>query len=141
MPAVQLSEHLWKTRLHIVGEYAREEAVYEITMVQRLGGRYGKHMLRCCSSTPSIVVAYMLQHAARLKSADECSQHVNVLHCKPWRCAASLQHFTSQPEVLAVVPVCVAEAPPAAVAPADGFWFTESLIADDNDWKTAHITY
>jgi hypothetical protein len=40
---LQLSERVWKTRLHVVGEYAREEAVYEITMVQRLGGRYGEH--------------------------------------------------------------------------------------------------
>lgn len=42
---LQLSERVWKTRVHVVGEYAREEAVYEITMVQRLGGRYGEHTL------------------------------------------------------------------------------------------------
>jgi hypothetical protein len=41
---LQLSERVWKTRLHVVGEYARDEAVYEITMVQRLGGRYGEHL-------------------------------------------------------------------------------------------------
>jgi hypothetical protein len=42
---LQLSERVWKTRLHVVGEYSRDEAVYEITMVQRLGGRYGKHLI------------------------------------------------------------------------------------------------
>eukprot|EP00882_Tetradesmus_deserticola_P013617 GHRQ01014457.1.p1 GENE.GHRQ01014457.1~~GHRQ01014457.1.p1 ORF type:complete len:212 (+),score=52.46 GHRQ01014457.1:231-866(+) len=44
LSTLKLSEHLWKTRLHVVGEYGRDEAVYEITMVQRLGGRYGKHI-------------------------------------------------------------------------------------------------
>lgn len=36
----QLSERVWRTRLHVIGEYRKEEGVYEITMVQRLGGRY-----------------------------------------------------------------------------------------------------
>lgn len=39
---VQLSERLWKTRIHVTGEYGKEEGVFEITMVQRLGGRYGE---------------------------------------------------------------------------------------------------
>lgn len=39
---LQLSERLIKTRIHVTGEYGKEEGVYEITMVQRLGGRYGE---------------------------------------------------------------------------------------------------
>lgn len=37
---LQLSERMFRTRLHVVGEYHKDEGVYEITMVQRLGGRY-----------------------------------------------------------------------------------------------------
>ena len=36
----QLSERVWRTRLHVVGPYRKDEGVYEMTMVQRLGGRY-----------------------------------------------------------------------------------------------------
>lgn len=31
---------MFRTRLHVIGEYRKDEGVYEITMVQRLGGRY-----------------------------------------------------------------------------------------------------
>lgn len=54
---------MWRTRLHVIGTYRKDEGVYEITMVQRLGGRY------------------------------------------------------------------------------DGYWFTESLVADGNDWKTHIISF
>lgn len=54
---------MWRTRLHVTGPYRKDEGVYEITMVQRLGGRY------------------------------------------------------------------------------DGWWFTESLVADGNDWKSSIISY
>jgi hypothetical protein len=66
MPALlstQLSDRVWRTRLHVVGTYRKDEGVYEITMVQRLGGRY------------------------------------------------------------------------------DGWWFTESLVADGNDWKSSIISF
>lgn len=60
---VQLSERVWRTRFHAVGPYRKDEGVYEITMMQRLGGRF------------------------------------------------------------------------------DGFWFTDSLVADGNDWKTSIISF
>jgi hypothetical protein len=60
---LQLSDRVWRTRLHVIGTYRKDEGVYEITMAQRLGGRY------------------------------------------------------------------------------DGFWFTESLVADGNDWKSSIISY
>jgi hypothetical protein len=60
---LQLSDRVWRTRLHVTGAYRKDEGVYEITMVQRLGGRY------------------------------------------------------------------------------DGYWFTESLVADGNDWKSSIISY
>ncbi|KAF8073191.1 hypothetical protein HT031_000852 [Scenedesmus sp. PABB004] len=63
LSALQLSERVWKTRFAVRGEAGREQGVYEITMVQRLGGRY------------------------------------------------------------------------------DGYWFTESLVADGNDWKAAQVTF
>jgi hypothetical protein len=37
---LQLSDRMFRTRLHVIGEYSKDEGVYEITMVQRLGGRY-----------------------------------------------------------------------------------------------------
>jgi len=40
LPLLQLSDRMWRTRLHVVGPYRKDEGVYEITMVQRLGGRY-----------------------------------------------------------------------------------------------------
>eukprot|EP00878_Enallax_costatus_P005473 GHUV01005744.1.p1 GENE.GHUV01005744.1~~GHUV01005744.1.p1 ORF type:complete len:210 (+),score=12.84 GHUV01005744.1:182-811(+) len=63
LSTLKVSERCWKTRVHVIGAYGRDEGVFEFTMVQRLGGRY------------------------------------------------------------------------------DGWWFTESLIADGVDWKSSIISY
>lgn len=63
LSTLRVSERCFKTRLHVTGEGGHDEGVFEITMVQRLGGRY------------------------------------------------------------------------------DGWWFTESLVADGNDWRASIISY
>jgi hypothetical protein len=89
---LQLSERVWKTRLHVVGEYAREEAVYEITMVQRLGGRYGE-----------------------LTELAAARQHCSLLVCCVTQCteelAVQVQQLYATPAMsVAMCPACVAEA-------------------------------
>jgi len=40
LSTLQMSERIWKARVLVVGDGAREEAVYEWTLHQRLGGCY-----------------------------------------------------------------------------------------------------
>lgn len=51
LSTLKVSDRCWKSRVHVVGEYGKDEGVYEFTLVQRLGGRYGElvagRLMRC----------------------------------------------------------------------------------------------
>lgn len=54
LSTLKVSERCWKTRVHILGEHNRDEGVFEFTMVQRLGGRYGTGGFAAASSVTTI---------------------------------------------------------------------------------------